>query len=142
MTHFILPHSASLTATQGPFASSVAVNEFKKQFKAKAGTNWENRVGMVAGKGKYTWLGASRNHKHISQPSLNDHLERSFEDDKDKDEEPSAKGKGKEKEEDEPIPDSLLHPEVQMLCRLIFSASYVSSSCYSRVNKYSYELLA
>ncbi len=60
---------------KGPFPAAIAVSEFKKQFKAKSGTNWENRHGMVAKKGeaptshilnsldnlyvvgKYTWLG-------------------------------------------------------------------------------------
>lgn len=37
---------------KGPFDSVTAVNEFKKQFKTKAGTDWENRRGMVAKKGK------------------------------------------------------------------------------------------
>jgi poly [ADP-ribose] polymerase len=42
---------------KGPFPTSVAIAEFKKQFKAKAATDWENRVGMTAKKGKYFWIG-------------------------------------------------------------------------------------
>ncbi|KAG6852521.1 hypothetical protein C0991_011268, partial [Blastosporella zonata] len=42
--------------TKGPWAPQVAIGEFKKQFKAKAVVNWEDRVGMVARKGKYTWI--------------------------------------------------------------------------------------
>ncbi|KAF5377298.1 hypothetical protein D9615_006389 [Tricholomella constricta] len=41
---------------KGPWPSAIAINEFKKQFKAKAAVNWENRVGMVPRKGKYTWI--------------------------------------------------------------------------------------
>ena len=36
---------------KGPFPTSTAINEFKKQFKAKAGVNWEDRRGMVPKKG-------------------------------------------------------------------------------------------
>ncbi len=36
---------------QGPWPAATAVNEFKKQFKAKAGVSWEQRVGMVPAKG-------------------------------------------------------------------------------------------
>ncbi|KIJ68826.1 hypothetical protein HYDPIDRAFT_147452 [Hydnomerulius pinastri MD-312] len=75
---------------KGPWSSSMAVNEFKKQFRAKTGVAWEQRHGMTAGKGKYTWL------------------ERSFEDE----DEPEASGS---KEEDQPIPDSKLHSELQVL---------------------------
>lgn len=60
---------------KGPFASTIAIQEFKKQFRAKSGVAWEERKGMVARKGgcfilavglllllmfasgKYTWLG-------------------------------------------------------------------------------------
>ncbi|KAG5642504.1 hypothetical protein DXG03_002701 [Asterophora parasitica] len=41
---------------KGPWPASTAIGEFKKQFKAKAAVNWEDRVGMVPKKGKYTWL--------------------------------------------------------------------------------------
>ena len=33
--------------TKGPWPASTAVVEFKKQFKAKTATEWENRFGMV-----------------------------------------------------------------------------------------------
>ncbi|KAF8917575.1 PARP-domain-containing protein [Mucidula mucida] len=36
---------------KGPFSPTQAVAEFKKQFKAKAGVEWEKRVGMVPKKG-------------------------------------------------------------------------------------------
>jgi poly [ADP-ribose] polymerase len=62
--------------TQGPWPSAMAIKEFKKQFRAKAGIAWEQRHGMVAQKGepvvhfqgtlflfsisgKYTYLGKS-----------------------------------------------------------------------------------
>ncbi|EEB90463.1 hypothetical protein MPER_11327 [Moniliophthora perniciosa FA553] len=41
---------------KGPWPAASAISQFKSQFKAKAGVNWENRIGMVARKGKYTWL--------------------------------------------------------------------------------------
>ncbi|KAL6305692.1 poly polymerase catalytic domain-containing protein [Sparassis latifolia] len=101
---------------KGPFAASFAVGEFKKQFKAKAGVDWEQRQGMVAKKGKYQWL------------------ERSFEDDED-DNDNNGSGEGsssqKEKEEPEKIPDSILAAEIQALCRLIFSASLIQATLSS-----------
>lgn len=36
---------------QGPWAATVAIAEFKKQFRSKTATAWEQRVGMVAKKG-------------------------------------------------------------------------------------------
>lgn len=33
---------------QGPFASAIAINEFKKQFRSKTATAWEHRKGMDA----------------------------------------------------------------------------------------------
>ena len=35
---------------QGPFAATIAISEFKKQFKSKTATNWENRGAMVSAK--------------------------------------------------------------------------------------------
>ncbi|KAH7913845.1 hypothetical protein BJ138DRAFT_1145132 [Hygrophoropsis aurantiaca] len=86
---------------KGPWPSITAVSEFKKQFRSKTGVSWESRQGMVAGKGKYTWL------------------ERSF-DDEDKPEENDSK-------EDVIIPDSKLHPELQTFCNLIFSAKLIDA---------------
>lgn len=40
-----------LPVIQGPFTSAQAINEFKKQFKAKSGVDWESRVGMEPKKG-------------------------------------------------------------------------------------------
>ncbi|KAF9229724.1 PARP-domain-containing protein [Gyrodon lividus] len=87
---------------KGPWPSSTAVNEFKKQFRSKTGVAWENRHGMTAAKGKYHWL------------------ERSFE------EEDESKASGS-KENTEPIPDSQLHSELQAFCNLIFSAKLIDA---------------
>lgn len=116
----------SRICVQGPFPPSVAVSEFKKQFKAKAATDWEKRHNMVAKKGKYTWIGMSSTHEHIHvRADLTRLIERSFEDDeKDDDKGESSKDKGKEKEKEEPIPPSQLAPELQELCRIIFSTKY------------------
>ncbi|KAI0063109.1 PARP-domain-containing protein [Artomyces pyxidatus] len=93
---------------KGPFSASQAVNEFKKQFKAKAGTAWEQRKSMVAKKGKYMWL------------------ERVFEDDKDDDKQENKAGPSS-KAEPEIVPESTLATEIQALCRLIFSASLIEA---------------
>ncbi|THH00346.1 hypothetical protein EW026_g2179 [Hermanssonia centrifuga] len=96
---------------KGAFDSSHAVLEFKKQFKAKAATDWELRHGMVAKKGKYQWI------------------ERAFEDDDDKEDKSgsSSKGKDKIKEEPEKIPDSKLPLEIQALCKLMFSTKLIDA---------------
>ncbi|KAI0697472.1 PARP-domain-containing protein [Cytidiella melzeri] len=95
---------------KGPFSPTVGISEFKKQFKAKAATDWEQRHGMVAKNGKYTWL------------------ERSFDDDDKEDVSAvSSNDKGKEKEKEAPIPPSKLGPELQSLCRLIFSTKLMEA---------------
>ncbi|KAJ6627012.1 PARP-domain-containing protein [Mycena sp. CBHHK59/15] len=99
------------TQIKGPWPSSAAIGEFKKQFKAKAATDWENRVGMVAKKGKYTWL------------------ERDYGDDEEE-EETNDKGKGAKKE-NAPIPPSALEPEIQDLCDLIFSTTIIDATLSS-----------
>lgn len=43
----------TLTRHQGPWAPASAIVEFKKQFKAKTATNWEDRVGMTVKKGNF-----------------------------------------------------------------------------------------
>ncbi|KAI9062258.1 PARP-domain-containing protein [Trametes sanguinea] len=96
---------------KGPWAPATAVREFKKQFKAKAGVDWERRVGMAPQKGKYVWL------------------ERSYDDD-DEDTSTKAGKKGessKQEDEVEKIPDSTLPPEIQTLCRLIFNTSLLDA---------------
>ncbi|KII86355.1 hypothetical protein PLICRDRAFT_164856 [Plicaturopsis crispa FD-325 SS-3] len=104
--------------TKGPFPPSVAISEFKKQFKAKAATNWEERKGMVAKKGKYMWL------------------ERTFEDEE-ADEKPKSKRASgskdvaEEDEDDDIVPDSVLAPEIQVLCRMIFSTTLMSAALSS-----------
>ncbi|KAF8954823.1 poly polymerase catalytic domain-containing protein [Flammula alnicola] len=92
--------------TKGSWASSVAISEFKKQFKSKTACAWEVRHGMVPRKGKYTWL------------------ERDYNDEDD-----TEKGKeaGSSKKEDIVIPDSTLASEIQDLCRLIFSTSIIDA---------------
>ncbi|KAJ7151580.1 poly polymerase catalytic domain-containing protein [Mycena filopes] len=99
------------TQTKGPWDSLHAVTEFKKQFKAKAATDWEKRVGMVAKAGKYTWL------------------ERDYGDD----EEPEEKSAGgsDSKKKDAPIPACKLEPEIQELCNLIFSTSIIDATLSS-----------
>ncbi|KAL4247742.1 Poly [ADP-ribose] polymerase [Abortiporus biennis] len=95
---------------KGPFPSSAAVSEFKKQFKAKTATDWENRHGMVAKKGKYTWL------------------ERDFEDAKDDDSYDNvASGSGASKKEPEKTPESQLAAEIQALIKLIFSTKLIDA---------------
>jgi len=41
------PYNDSL---QGPFAATIAISEFRKQFKSKTATNWEDRRAMVSAK--------------------------------------------------------------------------------------------
>ncbi|KAI0757807.1 poly polymerase catalytic domain-containing protein [Daedaleopsis nitida] len=94
------------TQVKGPWGSSRAVEEFKKQFRSKTLTDWERRVGMVQKKDKYVWL------------------ERSYDDEDD--EKDDAKASSSQKEE-EKIPDSTLAPEIQLLCRLIFNASMIDA---------------
>ncbi|KAJ7785721.1 poly polymerase catalytic domain-containing protein [Mycena metata] len=100
------------TQIKGPWDSLHAVHEFKKQFKAKAATDWENRVGMVAKSGKYTWL------------------ERDYGDDDEAEEKPTG-GSGSKTQKDEPIPPSKLEPEIQDLCNLIFSTSIIDATLSS-----------
>ncbi|KAK0506495.1 poly polymerase catalytic domain-containing protein [Armillaria luteobubalina] len=95
-------------------AASAAISEFKKQFKSKAGVAWEARVGMVPKKGKYVWL------------------ERDFAEDDEKDE--AGKDGGSEipaEKEKQPIPDSVLAPQVQDFCKLIFSTSIIDATLSS-----------
>ncbi|SJL05268.1 related to poly polymerase [Armillaria ostoyae] len=99
---------------KGPFPPATAINEFKKQFKSKAGVAWEARVGMVPKKGKYVWL------------------ERDFAEDDEKDEADKAGGsKIPEEKEKQPIPDSVLAPQVQDFCKLIFSTSIIDATLSS-----------
>ncbi|KAG6837207.1 hypothetical protein H0H93_013075 [Arthromyces matolae] len=88
---------------EGPWDPQTAIMEFKKQFKAKTAINWEDRVGMVAKKGKYTWL------------------ERDYSDEDDKGSEDTGKN------EPAVIPDSKLDFEVQELCKLIFSTTLMDA---------------
>ncbi|PCH33025.1 PARP-domain-containing protein [Wolfiporia cocos MD-104 SS10] len=83
-----------VTHKHGPFPIATAINEFRKQFKNKAGVDWNQRHGMVAKKGKYQWI------------------ERVFEDEKE-DAEDSTKAGPSKKEEAEKIADSTLGPEIQ-----------------------------
>ncbi|KAJ7293875.1 poly polymerase catalytic domain-containing protein [Mycena rebaudengoi] len=98
------------TQIKGPWAPAMAISEFKKQFKAKASTNWEDRVGMVAKKGKYTWI------------------ERDYGDDDEEDVDMKDAGSsGEKKEKAAPIPPSTLEPEIKELCQLIFSTSIIDA---------------
>ncbi|KAG2049839.1 PARP-domain-containing protein [Suillus hirtellus] len=89
---------------KGPWPSASAIGEFKKQFRSKSGVAWPQRFGMVAAKGKYTWL------------------ERVFED-----EDKKAESSGSNSIEDEPIPESRLLPELQAFCNLIFSSKLIDA---------------
>ncbi|KAF8958954.1 poly polymerase catalytic domain-containing protein [Flammula alnicola] len=92
---------------KGPWPSSVAIHEFKKQFKSKTAVTWEARHGMAARKGKYVWL------------------ERDYSDEDDT--EKKEKDASGSKEEEIVIPDSTLASEIQELCRLIFSTSIIDA---------------
>ncbi|KAF8213692.1 PARP-domain-containing protein [Mycena galopus ATCC 62051] len=100
------------TQLKGPWLSATAILEFKKQFKAKAAVNWENRVGMVAKSGKYTWL------------------ERDYGDDEEEDEKAASKS-DKKKDKAAPIPECSLEPELQEFCELIFSTSIIEATLSS-----------
>ncbi|KAG2119117.1 poly polymerase catalytic domain-containing protein [Suillus discolor] len=89
---------------KGPWPSASAIGEFKKQFRSKSGVTWPQRFGMVAAKGKYTWL------------------ERVFED-----EDSKAESSGSNSKEDEPVPESKLLPELQAFCNLIFSSKLIDA---------------
>ncbi|CAK5279870.1 unnamed protein product [Mycena citricolor] len=103
------------TQIKGPWPVATAINEFKKQFKAKAGVDWEDRVGMVTKKGKYTWL------------------ERDYgdEDEEEGDSSGKKKGKGKDKKEKGPPPASTLKTEVLDLCNIIFSTAIIDATLSS-----------
>ncbi|KAF9485628.1 PARP-domain-containing protein [Pholiota conissans] len=94
------------TQTKGPFPSSAAINEFKKQFKSKTATAWEDRRGMTAKKGKYMWL------------------ERDYDDAEEETDKHETRGEGIRSA---PTPDSKLAAEIQELCRLIFSTSIIDA---------------
>ncbi|KAG7090734.1 hypothetical protein E1B28_009824 [Marasmius oreades] len=99
---------------KGPFPASAAISEFKKQFKSKAGVNWEDRVGMVAKKGKYTWLERDYDDKEVNEGSSKPKSQK------------ATKGK-----ESHAIPDSTLAPEIQEFCRLIFNSSITDATLSS-----------
>ncbi|KAG1769586.1 poly polymerase catalytic domain-containing protein [Suillus occidentalis] len=88
---------------KGPWPSANAISEFQKQFRSKSGVAWPQRFGMVAAKGKYTWL------------------EREFEDGDSKVEGSDSNSK------EEPVPDSKLLPELQEFCNLIFSSQLIDA---------------
>lgn len=89
---------------KGPWPSANAISEFQKQFRSKSGVAWPQRFGMVAAKGKYTWL------------------EREFEDGDSK-----VESSGSNSKEEEPVPDSKLLPELQEFCNLIFSTQLIDA---------------
>ncbi|KIK47946.1 hypothetical protein CY34DRAFT_149122 [Suillus luteus UH-Slu-Lm8-n1] len=89
---------------KGPWPSANAISEFQKQFRSKSGVAWPQRFGMVAAKGKYTWL------------------EREFEAGDSK-----AEGGDSNSKEEEPVPDSKLLPELQEFCNLIFSSQLIDA---------------
>ncbi|KAI3622559.1 poly-ribose polymerase [Moniliophthora roreri] len=118
---------------KGPWPAASAIGQFKSQFKAKSGVNWEDRVGMVAKKGKYTWLGAcfSNLRAFIVAHVI---IERDYDNEDANDDSGKGKGKGKKDAADKPskpIPDSALAPEIQEFCRLIFSTSIIDATLSS-----------
>ncbi|GJJ13086.1 hypothetical protein Clacol_007336 [Clathrus columnatus] len=44
------------TQTKGPWPGPEAITHFKKQFKAKTGTDWDKRQAMISKKGKYVLI--------------------------------------------------------------------------------------
>ncbi|KIK70344.1 hypothetical protein GYMLUDRAFT_183864 [Collybiopsis luxurians FD-317 M1] len=115
-THWGRVGESGQCMTKGPFPASTAINEFKKQFKAKAGVPWESRHGMEPQKGKYFFI------------------ERDYNNDGDDDTsngKPKSKGKGKANTEAKPTPESTLEPEVQEFCRLIFNTSFIDATLSS-----------
>jgi len=93
---------------KGPFPVTTAISEFKKQFKSKTATNWEDRRSMTFAKsGKYMWI------------------ERSFGDDEE--EQAEAEGSGDPKEETK-IPESTLDHNLQTFCKLIFNSEIISNA--------------
>ncbi|CAE6521178.1 unnamed protein product [Rhizoctonia solani] len=91
---------------KGPWSPAQAVQEFLKQFKSKAGTDWKNRKTMQPKKGKYMWL------------------ERAYGDE----EEDNDKGKGKDDGPREKTPEPTLGPELLDLASLIFSVSLIQAA--------------
>ncbi|KAH7104705.1 PARP-domain-containing protein, partial [Auriculariales sp. MPI-PUGE-AT-0066] len=91
--------------TKGSFPPSVAIEEFKKQFKSKTSINWEQRrTSTSSAKNKYTWL------------------ERDFEEEKE------DKPSGSNAEDDnEPIPEPQMAPELQVLTKLIFNSKLIQA---------------
>lgn len=59
---FSVTTTASYGSLQGPFAAMIAISEFKKQFKSKTATNWEDRRLMLSAKSGKT----SRTLQHVS----------------------------------------------------------------------------
>ncbi|THH11380.1 hypothetical protein EW145_g694 [Phellinidium pouzarii] len=104
--------------TKGPWAPGQAINEFKKQFRSKTGTAWEQRHGMVARPGKYTWL-----ERDFETSGKDDRGEGASQD--------IGKNKVKDEVEPEKIPDSVLPSEVQNLCRIIFNTSFIDAALSS-----------
>lgn len=92
--------------SQGPWAAATAINEFKKQFKAKTAADWASRKTMVAKSGKYMWL------------------ERDFENqDEEMEDAKPEKGKAREK-----TPEVKAAPEVQVCNSL--SELFIPTSTY------------
>ncbi len=105
--------------TKGPWPPARAIQEFKKQFKAKTATDWENRVGMVQKKGACEWLYALRCAcAESGRAGKYVWIERSYDDEDEAEEDKKA---GSSSKEDEKIPDSTLPSEIQVRM-LSFSA--------------------
>jgi poly [ADP-ribose] polymerase len=92
-------------ARKGPWAPAAAITQFKKQFKAKTATNWDDRRSMSGAQhSEYhvKWIEDTSNRPPVKYMWV----ERDYEDEKE-----IQPG---DSDINEPIPDSELEPEVQV----------------------------
>ncbi|KAK7060790.1 hypothetical protein VNI00_000523 [Paramarasmius palmivorus] len=95
---------------KGPWTHDDAVDAFKSHFRTKSGVKWENRVGMVAKKGKYTWI------------------ERDYDNEDATDNTSEANPNEDSEKPDYKVPESTLAPEIQDFCLFIFSNSIIDAT--------------
>ncbi|KAE9409403.1 PARP-domain-containing protein [Gymnopus androsaceus JB14] len=95
------------TQMKGPFSTSEAITNFKKQFRSKTGVDWKDRLGMEPKAEKYFFI------------------ERDYGDEDDAGEDKAGPS------EQKPIPESALQTEVQEFCRLIFNTSIIQETLSS-----------
>lgn len=109
--------------SQKNLPQTTAIFEFKKIFKSKTSTDWQNRVGMTTKSGKYTWIGKQVIQRRIEWMLIVHALERSFDDDEDD----NGKSNDADGANEEPvkIPDSKLDVSIQTFVKLVFNTQYV-----------------